>query len=119
MFTGETLTDLIMKKTLSVILILAFCIVTGIFVTGCTQTSTAPPTTATTPQGVLIPQNAQNNTQTLANPASVNCVNIGGTLEIKNGVNGQYGMCNFPNGTSCEEWALFRGEGCKMVNVSV
>jgi putative hemolysin len=22
-------------------------------------------------------------------------------------------MCTFKNGTSCEEWALFRGEGCK------
>jgi putative hemolysin len=25
---------------------------------------------------------------------------------------GQYGMCTFANGTSCEEWALYRGEGC-------
>ena len=22
-------------------------------------------------------------------------------------------MCTFANGTSCEEWALFRNEGCK------
>lgn len=64
---------------------------------GCTQ---APATPA---------QNAG-----MANPASVACVNGGGNLEIKtDATGGQYGMCNFPNGTSCEEWALFRGEGCK------
>jgi len=47
-------------------------------------------------------------------PASVACVQSGGALEIKkDATGGEYGMCNFPNGTSCEEWALFRGEGCK------
>ena len=50
----------------------------------------------------------------MANPASVACVNAGGKLEIKkNADGGEYGMCTFANGTSCEEWALFRGEGCK------
>jgi hypothetical protein len=54
----------------------------------------------------------------LANPASVNCVNIGGTIEIKDSPAGQYGMCTFANGTTCEEWALFRGEGCQAANVT-
>ncbi|MDD1682828.1 MAG: DUF333 domain-containing protein [Methanoregula sp.] len=50
----------------------------------------------------------------MANPASVNCGQVGGTTEIKTDTSGgQYGMCTFPNGTSCEEWALFRGEGCR------
>jgi putative hemolysin/predicted secreted protein len=50
----------------------------------------------------------------MANPASVACVNAGGSLEIKkDATGGEYGMCTFANGTSCEEWALFRGEGCK------
>ena len=49
----------------------------------------------------------------IANPASVYCGQIGGSLEIKTGAAGQYGMCTFANGTSCDEWALFRGEGCK------
>ena len=50
----------------------------------------------------------------MANPASVNCGNIGGTTEIKTNADGsQYGMCTFSNGTTCEEWALFRGEGCQ------
>jgi hypothetical protein len=44
----------------------------------------------------------------------VNCVNLGGTLDIKKDAAGnEYGMCTFSNGTSCEEWALYRGEGCK------
>jgi putative hemolysin len=44
----------------------------------------------------------------------VNCGKVGATSVIMNNPDGsQYGMCNFPNGTSCEEWALFRGEGCK------
>jgi len=50
----------------------------------------------------------------MANPASVACVNAGGKLEIKKDASGgEYGMCTFANGTSCEEWALFRNEGCK------
>lgn len=56
-------------------------------------------------------------TTTLANPASVNCVqNKGGTLEIKKDPEGnEYGVCHLPDGTSCEEWALFRGEPCTAV----
>jgi putative hemolysin len=55
----------------------------------------------------------------MANPASVNCGNVGGTTQIMTNPDGsQYGMCTFTNGTSCEEWALFRGEGCKDANVS-
>jgi hypothetical protein len=50
----------------------------------------------------------------MANPASVNCGKIGGSTEIKKNADGsEYGMCTFTNGTSCEEWALYRGEGCK------
>jgi hypothetical protein len=55
----------------------------------------------------------------MANPASVNCGTLGGTTEIKTNADGsQYGMCTFTNGTTCEEWALFRGEGCKAANVT-
>ena len=55
----------------------------------------------------------------MANPASVNCGNIGGTTQIITNPDGsQYGMCKFSNGTTCEEWALFRGEGCQAANVT-
>lgn len=47
---------------------------------------------------------------TLANPASVNCEKVGGITQIMNGPNGQFGLCNFEDNQSCEEWALMRGE---------
>jgi len=46
----------------------------------------------------------------IANPASVNCEEQGGVLEIKNSNDGQYGLCKFDDGSVCEEWSLFRGE---------
>ncbi|HNU95817.1 MAG TPA: DUF333 domain-containing protein [Candidatus Magasanikbacteria bacterium] len=52
----------------------------------------------------------QNNKTGLANPASVNCVDVGGILEIKDETDGQVGYCTLPGGKVCEEWALFRGE---------
>jgi putative hemolysin len=47
----------------------------------------------------------------LANPASVYCEEQGNTLELRTDSDGgQYGMCIFPDGSECEEWAYFRGE---------
>lgn len=80
---------------LGILLVLLAC------VAGCTQPTTTPPTTTPAQAG-------------MANPASVYCGQVSGTLEIKkDATGGEYGMCTFANGTSCEEWALFRGEGCK------
>jgi putative hemolysin len=47
----------------------------------------------------------------MANPASVNCIDQGGALDIRDTPQGQIGVCLI-NGNECEEWALFRGEGC-------
>ena len=46
----------------------------------------------------------------LANPASTYCIEHNGKLDIKDSSGGQYGVCTFDNGSSCEEWAYFRGE---------
>ncbi|MBN1813159.1 MAG: DUF333 domain-containing protein [Anaerolineae bacterium] len=47
----------------------------------------------------------------MANPASVHCKEQGYTLEIRTDEDGgQYGVCVFPDGTECDEWAFFRGE---------
>jgi putative hemolysin len=46
----------------------------------------------------------------LANPASVFCEENGGTLEIREEAEGQVGVCVFPDGSECEEWAYYRGE---------
>ena len=47
----------------------------------------------------------------LANPASLNCVQQGGTLTIERRPDGgAFGVCVFADNYQCEEWALLRGE---------
>ena len=47
----------------------------------------------------------------IANPASVNCTKVGGSLTInKRGDGGEYGLCYFEDNMACEEWALLRGD---------
>ena len=47
----------------------------------------------------------------IPNPASVNCEENGGTLEIRTAADGsQSGACVFADGSECDEWAFFRGE---------
>lgn len=47
----------------------------------------------------------------LANPASVYCVEQGGTVEIRTDEAGnQAGVCVFDSGGECDEWAFYRGE---------
>jgi predicted secreted protein/putative hemolysin len=102
MRTRVTRTTLAVTTAVFVVFALMLC------TAGCTQQPTQTVQPTITPVGT--PQAPAG----LANPASVNCVNVGGTLKIMtDATGGQYGMCTFPNGTSCEEWALFRGEGCK------
>lgn len=58
------------------------------------------------------PENAQPDSRKavgLANPASEYCVKLGGRVEILKHANGdEYGMCHLKDGTSIEEWKLFR-----------
>jgi putative hemolysin len=99
-----------MHARTGIILILLLCLAAGIFIAGCTQQAT----NQTTPAQTIPAQATHQVPAGLANPASVSCIDNGGTLAIKNNADGsQYGMCTFQNGTSCEEWALFRNEGCK------
>jgi len=51
----------------------------------------------------------QNSGSQLANPASVNCIDHNGTLEIINTNEGQIGICTLPDGKECEEWSYLRG----------
>jgi len=95
----------------SIFIILGLCIVAGIIIAGCTQQAPIVQTPTATPTSKIT---ASPTSAGMANPASVNCGKIGGTTEIKKNADGsEYGMCKFQNGTSCEEWALFRNEGCK------
>jgi len=54
----------------------------------------------------------------LANPASVYCEEQGYTLEMHTDENGAYGVCIFPDGSECEEWAFYRGE-CKPASAPI
>ncbi len=47
----------------------------------------------------------------MPNPASVFCEQHGNKLEIQTASDGsQNGICIFPDGSTCDEWAYFRGE---------
>ena len=47
----------------------------------------------------------------IPNPASVYCTQQGNKLEIRTAADGsQSGICVFPDGSTCDEWAYFRGE---------
>jgi putative hemolysin len=47
----------------------------------------------------------------MPNPASVYCEQNGNTLEIRTAADGsQSGVCVFPDGSTCDEWAYYRGE---------
>jgi putative hemolysin len=47
----------------------------------------------------------------MPNPASVYCEQNGNKLEIHTAADGsQNGVCVFPDGSTCDEWAYYRGE---------
>jgi putative hemolysin len=65
-------------------------------------TACSPQSTPTSPPGTAA---------NLANPASQNCVDKGGSLALEErGDGGQFGVCFFEDNQQCEEWALFRGD---------
>lgn len=49
----------------------------------------------------------------IANPASTNCLEQGGRLELQEDSAGQFGVCVFADGSRCEEWRFFRKECAK------
>lgn len=78
-----------------------FAVVAISLLAGCTGTSIV--------KGEAVPEA----TPTLqhANPASLQCVERGGThAGERRPDGGQYGVCVFPDNRQCEEWALFRSE---------
>jgi putative hemolysin len=77
---------------------ISFMLMLGLLAAACGPTETPMPAETTSSAGI-------------ANPASVYCNDNGGRLEIRTGLGGgQIGVCIFPDGSECEEWAYFRGE---------
>ena len=67
-------------------------------------------TACTVPQ-VLEPKATDMPQAGIPNPASVYCEQQGNKLEIRTAADGsQSGVCVFPDGSTCDEWAYFRGE---------
>lgn len=66
------------------------------------------------------PETTANSAATgIANPASTNCLKIGGRLVTKvRGDGGAYSICYFNESQACEEWALMRGD-CPVGGVAV
>ena len=78
------------RKTLRIALLLSL----SLLITACV------PTPLTPPPGPNLP-----------NPASVFCEEHGGKLELRtDATGGVAGVCVFPDGSECDEWAYFRGE---------
>ena len=76
-------------------------VITLMALTACTALQVQKPEPAATD----MPQAA------MPNPASVYCLQNGNKLEIQTASDGsQPGVCVFPDGSTCEEWAYFRGE---------
>ena len=70
-------------------------------------------TACVAPQTQVVPEPAVTDTPQagMPNPASVYCAQQGNKLEIRTAADGsQTGICIFPDGRACEEWAYFRGQ---------
>lgn len=83
------------------------------------MTLTACTTPPTQPVPDTVSTDISQPTTSLPNPASVYCEQNGGKLEIVTAADGsQSGVCIFSDGSSCDEWAYFRGECGPAVVVS-
>jgi putative hemolysin len=90
--------------------ILVLSLVVALVLWGCTTASTQPipdaPVSTLESSDAPIPAGAN-----LPNPASAYCEQQGYRLEIRTAADGsQSGVCIFPDGSECDEWAFFRGE---------
>ncbi len=92
---GEHMTN----RTLTVLCTLAFC---ALLAVSCNfHVGPSKPGLNETPE----------NDSKIPNPAAVNCQKNGYKLEIRTAADGsQSGVCIFPDGSECDEWAYFRGE---------
>jgi putative hemolysin len=76
-------------------------------------TACAAPQTQVAPEPAMTDMPQAN----MPNPASVYCEQNGNKLEIVTAADGsQNGICIFPDGSACDEWAYYRGE-CRPASV--
>jgi putative hemolysin len=90
-------------------------IIVGLLLAALAVGACAPSVPQDTPQ----PAPVQETPAQLANPASQNCIDQGGTLSIeKRPDGGEYGVCVFEENRQCEEWAMMRGD-CPVGGIKV
>jgi putative hemolysin len=98
-----------MKQFYGVMLSLA--LLGGMFMNGCAPANPASSNPAALPTQPTQTPAPASTISGMANPASVNCEQKGNRLEIRTAADGsQVGICIFPDGSECEEWAFMRGE---------
>ncbi len=84
------------------VLLIIFCLL----VTGCSLLNSQATDVVVSATPTIAPTMA-----TLPNPASAFCEQQGYKLEIRTASDGsQAGVCIFPDGNECDEWAFYRGE---------
>src|SRR5512135_1878951 len=80
-----------------------FILLLSMLMSACASTATPAPTQA--------PTSTPASSAKMPNPAAVYCDQQGYTTEIRTAADGsQSGVCKFPNGSECDEWAYFRKE---------
>ena len=95
-----------MKKTFIIL-----CSAIILVLTGCQNPAANKPVKTPEAQAPEANDTAPTEENTaIANPASQNCIDKGGRLEMRKNKNGEYGICFFDDNRQCEEWALFRGQ---------
>jgi putative hemolysin len=94
-----------MNKTFQILLLVALVLVVGLFLLSAFGLVTLFPVRTNT-------QEAGTSSEAgIANPASIHCKEQSYTLEMRTDEDGgQFGVCIFPDGSECEEWAFYRGE---------
>jgi putative hemolysin len=97
--------EVAMSKNVKITLVVGILLVTGmLLLCGSGLVTLFPSNLVTT--GATQPAEAG-----LPNPASAHCEAQGYSLEIRTDEQGgQYGVCIFPDGSQCDEWAYYRGE---------
>lgn len=90
------------------IILMVVWVVGGCRSTPVTTDETPVPTDKPPAQGRVSERTAE--ASGLPNPASVYCEEQGGTLEIRTGEAGEFGVCVLADGSECEEWAFYEGE---------
>lgn len=83
------------------------CLVLLTVLSACAASPVPTPTAAPAADPAVAPGTAPGGMPNMANPASVYCSKVGGTLEIRHDTDGDAGYCHLPDGRVVEEWTLF------------